>query len=179
MAAAGGEDKPKVEAWRPGAPVVQDRGISGLRAFAADYSGKSGAPALYALVDKVVGSKGQNALQFATEAAHAVEVSGKSFTIKAKNGASLKATVAAPAAAAITAQSVTHTHEINYHGDHRAAPFKRTLIEVKCADYALVVMTLQKGDAPAVQVTGEGPQAVATVGGQTVSFDGKKIVIGR
>jgi hypothetical protein len=42
----------------------------------------------------------------------------------------------------------------------------------------LVVVTLQKNGAPDVSVEGEGLTSKVMVGGQTVRFDGQKIVMG-
>jgi hypothetical protein len=172
------ENAPKIKPWRPEALVGYDRGIKGLRAFAVDYSGSSGATALFAIADKLTGSKGENQLHFATEAEHAVELYEDGFGIKAANGASLRATVVAPPQPDLAVIDIVHTHEINYHGEHRSAKFKRKIITVKCADHALVVMTLQRGEAPAVRVKGTGLSATATVGRRTVAFDGQKLLLG-
>jgi hypothetical protein len=40
-----------------------------------------------------------------------------------------------------------------------------------------VVITVQKGPAPRVNVSGEGLAGKVVVGGRTVSFDGAKIVL--
>jgi hypothetical protein len=45
-------------------------------------------------------------------------------------------------------------------------------------DYFLV-MTLQEGAAPEVKVEGQGLAARVTVGGQTIAFDGQRIVFGK
>jgi hypothetical protein len=42
-----------------------------------------------------------------------------------------------------------------------------------------VILTLQRGAAPAVEAEGIGLDAVVTVGGQTVRFDGKNIVLSK
>ena len=42
----------------------------------------------------------------------------------------------------------------------------------------LVVMTLQTGEAPAVEISGTGAGKVARIGRRTVRFDGQKIVLG-
>ncbi len=46
-------------------------------------------------------------------------------------------------------------------------------------DAFFVILTIQNGEPPKVTWKGKGLEAVATVGGQTVRFDGKKIVLER
>jgi hypothetical protein len=45
-------------------------------------------------------------------------------------------------------------------------------------DEFFVVVTLQRGDPPAVKVEGSGLGAKVTVGKRTVAFDGQKIILG-
>ena len=45
-------------------------------------------------------------------------------------------------------------------------------------DEFFVILTIQKGPAPKVSASGKGLDSVVTVGGQTVRFDGKAIVLG-
>ncbi len=46
-------------------------------------------------------------------------------------------------------------------------------------DEFLVILTIQRGDPPAVKVSGTGLDAKVTVGRRVVTFDGEKIVLGR
>ena len=181
-AKAGDGDSP--EGAGPSGPPIR-----GLRALAIDYSGASGAPALAAVVDRVSGTAGKNVWQFVTDRAHTVEVAAEGsppglpaggqagFTIRAASGATLTAAIVAPALPAVEAVARTIRHEINYHGGHKRADFARTVIRVTGGEFFFVVMTLQKGPAPAVTVQGAGPDARAKVGRQTVRFDGEKIVL--
>jgi len=43
----------------------------------------------------------------------------------------------------------------------------------------LVVATLQKGEAPKVEVERPGPAPAVRVGRQTILFDGERIVLGK
>jgi hypothetical protein len=56
--------------------------------------------------------------------------------------------------------------------------FDKTLDRIKAKGEGsfLVVITIQRGDAPPVAIQGAGMEARATVGRQTVRFDGQKIV---
>jgi hypothetical protein len=47
------------------------------------------------------------------------------------------------------------------------------------SDVYFVVFTLQRGAPPEIRVEGEGLTSRVTVGGQTVTFDGERIVWGR
>jgi len=151
--------------------------MTGTRSLAVDYSGQSGAPCLVAVADKVTGTGGTNAWQFCTLAEHKVAVTDTGFTITASNGASLVARVVQPAAASITVTPVTIRHEINYHGKHSQADFKRQVISVGGAEAFLVVMSLQKGAPPPVTITSQGPTTKVRVGEQSIAFDGEKITL--
>ena len=107
-----------------------------------------------------------------------VEISKDRFTITAPNGATLTGTVAAPSETKIWQEDFEFGHEINYWRDHRGANFKRHVVQVGGDRFFLVIMTLQKGAAPEVKISGSGPDARATIGGRTVSFDGKRILLG-
>jgi hypothetical protein len=161
------------------ADVYYDQGIKGIRCFAADYSRASGAPALFAVVDKVTGSSGRNAWHLVTDKSMTVQVAGNTFTIRAGNQATLKATVLWPPAPSITSRSQTFGHEATYDGDHQTRTFDRAIIDVPAKDFVFVVMTLQRGDAPAVAAAGEGEKMRATIGRQTLAFDGQKIELGQ
>jgi hypothetical protein len=146
--------------------------VSGQRSFAADYSGVCGAPALFAVADKVAGVGGNNVWQLVTEKDHKVMVAGNTFTITAKNGASLRGTVVLPATAKIEVLAKKIRHEINYHGGHKRADFPRQVISVAGTNAFLIIMTLQKDVAPAVAVQGDsvqvGQRKVCCVGADVV-----------
>jgi hypothetical protein len=166
---------PPVGRWRQ--PGGYDLGIRGLRSIGVDYSGASGAPCLVAVADTIAGGAGRNRWELCTPGEHAVTVDGGGFRIAAANGATLVATVVAPAGAGITTKDLVLNHEIQcVPGRHSSADFKRTIVAASGGDFFLVVMTVQRGPAPEVRVEGAGTRAKAVVGGQAVSFDGRKIV---
>ncbi len=158
----------------------EDLGIRAVRAVAVDYSGRSGAPCLVAVADRLTGTEGKNTWQLATKGEHDVAFDGGVFTVAAGDGTSLVGTVVRPAGAAIRVDAYEHVHEINYHGRHSRRPFKRKAVLVDGTDRDqtfLVVMTLQRGDPPTVDTRGEGDDARAVVGERTVRFDGERITL--
>jgi hypothetical protein len=161
------------------ADVYYDQGVKGLRSLAVDYSGSAGVPALFAVVDKVSGPVGAARWHMVVPKDLPVEVSDRSFVIRGAGGATLKGTVVSPASATITTRSETFGHEACYDGDHQTRSFDRTVIDVAAGEFVLVVMTLQKGDGPAVGAEGTGEKIQAKIGKQTVAFDGEKIVLGQ
>jgi hypothetical protein len=161
-----------------GNPVAYDWGARGIRSFAADYSGASGAPALFVVADKITGSPNPPVWRMVTDRSLPVTVEGNTFTIAAANGASLRGTVVAPAAALVKTRAASYGHEATYDVHHYSAVFDRTVIDVPGRDFFLTVLTLQKGGAPPLSRKGEGESAVVTIGRQSVRFDGHKIVFG-
>lgn len=154
--------------------VGKDVGIKAIRSVAVDHSGSSGAPALMAVADKLTGSPGGETWQFCTLPENKVTFAGQTFTISATNGTTLRGTVVAPTTATITSDFGSFVHEINYKGRHNHAPFKRQVVKVNGAgSFFLVVMTVQRGEAPVV--TGDAAKATATVGKRTIRFSDDKL----
>lgn len=154
-----------------------DLGIKAVRSLAVDYSGASGAPCLVAVADRLTGTPGTNTWQMSLPGEHEVVVDGNGFVATAKSGESLKGTVITPAGVKVEVVDHQHRHEINYHGGHSGRTFKCRAVLVHGRDRDqdfLVVMTLQRGEAPgAIVVDGK-----AQVGKQSVSFDGGRITLG-
>jgi hypothetical protein len=151
--------------------------ITGLRSFAADYSGKSGAPAMFAVVDKIIGGKKKIWMfQNPRDPAVAVNISGNSFTLS-KGDASLKATFISPAGVRIEKAS----GKLSAHPASGIADANGTAIHATAdgGGQFFVVFTLQRGAAPAVTASGSGLDAKVKVGNQTVRFDGNNLVIGK
>jgi hypothetical protein len=168
-----------------------DLGIRGMRSFAVDYSGLSGAPCLVAVVDKVSGTKGSNFWQMCTERHHAVATRSGGFTLTAPGGASLNGTVAAPRDARVETGRFKTGHEANYnyHQNHFEVHFERQNVDVhppaprdatpgqaSGGEFFFVAMTLQPGRHPRARVRGEGPDTEVRVGERIVRFDGERIV---
>jgi len=155
----------------------KDLGIKAVRSFAVDYSGASGVPCLVAVADRLTGTSGTNTWQITLPRAHEAAADGRSFTIKAGTGETLKGTVVLPANPKVSVVDHQHRHEINYHGGHSQKTFQLRAVLVKGTDKDqdfLVVMTLQRGEAPAATIKKNS----ARIGKQTISFDGNRISLG-
>ncbi|MFP4105826.1 MAG: hypothetical protein ACLFVU_06995 [Phycisphaerae bacterium] len=158
-----------------------DSGITGFRAVAIDYSGKSGAPAVLAVVDKVSGAKETRWMwQLPESEACKTTLTDNGFTMD-YGDATMTATFIAPAKPELELATGKRKYKIKAGGKGG----QMTTRDVN-AVYAtggdgeyFVVFTVQKKNPPAVKVKGSGLDARATVGNQSVRFDGKKIVIGK
>ena len=133
------------------------------RTFAADYGGAAGCDALFVVIDTF---DGEERWQMNTAAGNRVAVEGSRFTITGRSGASLAGTFLAPAAVQVGRGAVANT------------------VLARGADRFVVVMTLQRGAAPAVAADGpdEAGAIRIRVGGRTVRFDPRapsRIVWGR
>ena len=161
-------------------PKPVDIGIRGMRSFAVDYSGMSGAPCLVAVVDSVSGTKGKNFWQMCTEGPqrHRIATRPDGFRISSPSGASLNGTVAAPRSPRVEAGRFKTGHEANYnyYQNHFEVHFQRQHVDVRGGEFFFVVMTLQPDRPPRVHYTGEGPATAAFAGERIVRFDGEKIV---
>jgi hypothetical protein len=161
----GGSASEVLQEAPPGAKLVADRyldwGIRGLRGFAVDYSGQSGAEALAAIVDRIAlepGGKlpgGEPVWQMHTGGKLSVE--GNTFTVAGADNATLRGTFLAPAGVKLAAE-----------GGRLTATGGREFF---------VVMTVQKRDAPKLEASGAGLAARAKIGKRRVAFDGKRICI--
>ncbi len=159
-----------------------DTGITGLRAVAIDYSGKSGAPALLAVADKVRGAK-QTLWRWQLPRTEALKV-----TIDEKNGAfvmdygdaSMRATFLSPRNIKLELVAGKRKYRIKAgsKGGQMTTRDVNAVYATGGEDY-FVVFTVQRKDAPKVNVRGKGLDASAELGKQKVSFDGEKIIIGR
>ncbi|MGF1478983.1 MAG: hypothetical protein ACFB4I_05775 [Cyanophyceae cyanobacterium] len=148
-------------------PIVSSQaensvGIQSLRSFATDYSGASGAPGLFVVVDRFTGDV--NAAEFSNKTwrMHTegqVTIDGQSFTIQSPSGATMKGTFVVPLGVQIS-------HE-------------QGAISATGGNHFFVVMTVQQGSAPEVKMTGIGLQSEVTVGDQTITFKDNRIVLGR
>ena len=178
--------------------ALADGGIRGLRSFAADYGGESGAAGLFAVVDKVTGGLRKawtmHLADLALPAKGGAEpqprpgvslaVKDNTFTVR-KGEALLRGTFVAPAD--VQVERLFGTKAIEYVGAVKGGPrpveayhygVRATGPDGEAGDFFLV-MTLGRGEPPQVKVQGQGLQAIATVGGRTVRFDGEKIVVGK
>jgi hypothetical protein len=170
--------------------------VRGLRAVAVDYSGKCGAPALFAFVDRIEGGPDRYWLwrypryRPKGKAETRVTTEGNTFTIQHAD-ASLRAVFIAPGDAAPAAPCLIKMQDLTpaqiAERKRKQKPgqpepgFARVPLAVrgKPEQSFFVVMTMQEGPAPAVKVvSGEGLNAVVNVGDRQVRFDGEGILIG-
>ena len=141
--------------------------IAATRCFAADYSGASGAPGLFVVVDKRPAGKGTWVMS--TSPGYKITTSDRGFTITAPSGATMVGTFISPAAVQVSVSPVDAAVQAVPSGE---------------GDF-FVVMTVQKGPPPEVKVEGQGlaakvtvrPSSPQAVEGQTISFDGEKIIL--
>jgi len=182
--------------YRTGLCSIEPGPVRGLRAVAVDYSGKCGAPALFAFVDRIEGGPDRYWLWHYPryrpkgKAETRVTMEGNTFTVQHAD-ASLRAVFIAPGDAApeapclIKMQDLTPA-QIEERKKKRkpGAPepgFAQVPLAVKGkpGQSFFVVMTMQRGPAPEVKVvSGEGLDSVVDVGGQKVRFDGENVLIG-
>ena len=139
------------------------------RAFAVDYSGKCGSPALLVVVDAFAGaSDRRKSVQFSLghNREYAYKPAGENgFTLTAGGG---KGPVVARGTLATPAELTAGT-EYN-------AP---NLLHAGGRDFYFCVITLSPdGKHAEAKVSGEGRGATVTVGGRTVRFDGERVVLG-
>ena len=99
----------------------------------------------------------------------------KSFTI-IQDDVSLKATFVAPANVKLSLAQGKENIHLKY-GKYDNVDLNA--IHATGGDLFYVVMTLQRGEAPEVQVEGTGLKAKVIVGKQNIRFDGEKIVLNK
>jgi hypothetical protein len=151
-------------------------GVTGRRAIAVDYSGKSGAPCLFVLVDRIRGGQSKVWTWHLGENAPTTNatVVGNTFTI-AKGQATLRGTFIAPGKAAIAAL----TKETTAPGNRETVTKKVPLIQATGGDDFFFVATVQdaKTAPPEIKTEGTGLDARVRVGARTIRFDGERIHI--
>lgn len=164
---------------------VDPDGIKGMRAFGVDYSGKCGSPMLLVLVDKIVGGGQRSWLWHMADGV--LKLERNAFTIT-QGDANLKATFVCPAEVRLegpgsNTYTVTTKKTVDVYGYKKEQVTVQTntveAIVANGPDHFFTIVTLQRGVAPPVRVEGEGLAAKVTVGGQSVRFDGEKVIIGQ
>ncbi len=177
---------------------LKDIGIDGFRSVAVDYSGKSGAPCLIAMVDVARGAKNPTwqwqldttlssfrrkgkriptgtRFPMKTEKAdlEGVTLADRSFTIT-KGDASMVGTFVTPS-------------DVELGAGKRIASwmgFKNSQITATAesiyatgGDTFFVILTIQEGEPPAVKVDGKGLDAKVTVGKRVIRFEDGHLVL--
>jgi hypothetical protein len=167
--------------------------VSGSRAIAVDYSGKCGAPALFAVVDKINGGPERHWVWHLPPARDiSAKAAGNTFTI-VQGDASLHATFVPVPDLVVKAPGSLDILPTALAADKKRLQAKRLNREWKgpepepvqfdimatapAGQSYFVVMTLQRGEPPKVQIKGEGLKATVCVGKRQVRFDGEKVVI--
>jgi hypothetical protein len=170
------------------ASAFRDSGIRGTRALAADYSGKSGAPALIAIADRLRGGKTKSFL-WQLEKPKAKEdsgdlsrttIEGRRFIID-KGDARLVGTFVSPANLTLVAESRTHTM-IGGAGSSKGKELPRPTHGVFAdttdtyADF-LCIVTLLPAGVPIPEPVGIR-EGVYQIGGQILHSDSKGLRFG-
>jgi len=170
-------------------------GIDGLRSFGVDYSGRSGAPCLFVVADRIAGGNAKvwcwrlkdEVVEPKTKTVKApgdlaaTTIDGNTVTVTKPDGATIRLTFVAPQRAEITAEkrSITYTKTYNRGEGQMPAPGIYASGANPGDGQFFVIATIKQGTPPVVKVDGSGLEAVVTVGKQTVCFDGEKIVFGK
>lgn len=157
---------------------LYDAGITGVRAFAADYSGKCGVPALFVIADRIRGGGRKIwAMQLPPVGRDGPDyrliIEGNSFTIAYKD-ASMKATfISPPNVQIIHAKGKMKAHPLSRIDDAEVNAIHATGADPTAGDF-LVVLTLQRDKASEVIIRSN---TTAIVGRRTVTFDGLKLTV--
>ena len=133
------------------------------RSFAVDYSQASGSPGLFAIVDKFETATTTDFQPkiWTMHVTGEVAIDNNRFTIKSPSGATMEGTFISPVGVQLSYVPSETGNQIQARGIN---------------DF-FVVMTVQKDSPLPVTIQGSGLNARATIGKQTISFDGSKIVL--
>jgi hypothetical protein len=141
-----------------GSGVVSFTQNNWLRSFGVDYGGLSGAPGLFAVVDRYNTEK-QADFPRKTWTMHTkgqVTINGQTFTITSPTGATMQGTFVSPKGIELSSQA--------------------GIIRAVGSDNFFVVMSVQQKLAPKVTIDGSGLEAKVTIGKQTISFQDNQLV---
>lgn len=134
-----------------------------LRSFGVDYSGASGSPGLFVIVDQFLGNIFAQPFREKTWIMHTegkVNIRDQEFLIRGKNGATLKGIF-------ITPEPVKITYQKNELGGQ---------IRATGGNNFFVIMTIQKEQVPEFKVTGSGLESTVQIGKQTIEYKDNQIV---
>jgi len=156
-------------------------GISGMRSIGVDYSGLSGMPLLFVVVDKLSGGNKKVWLwQTPAPPEECVKTIDNGFEIRSE-GATLRGVFATPRPPVIDARTKTKEYIKAAGSGAGKTKFNVTIpsVQVEGGDNFFFVATVGKGEHPPLTVSGEGLNATVTVGKRVIRFDGNKIVFGQ
>jgi hypothetical protein len=131
-----------------------------LRSLAVDYSGASGVPGLFVLVDQVVDAAEPDQT-WIMHTQKNVTIQGQQFTLEAESGATMQGTFITPS-------------EVNLEFIPSETGGR---IQATGRDRFIVVMTVQSGTAPDVEVLRTGFNPQIQVENQTIEIIEDKIVL--
>ena len=140
-----------------GSGFVSENGRDRNTSFAAEYSGASGAPAVF-----VIACKSESATFWTLDAGMncAVSVGDQGFTVTAQSGTRLQGRFS-------TTPEKLHTRELS------------NVIEVSCKSDFTLALTLAKGTVPEATFDGIGKDLKIHIGPQQISFDAEKIIFAK
>jgi len=179
--------------WPLELPEVE-REVTGVRAVAADYTGKCGAPGMIVIVDKIVGGPKRHWVWHpAGGRGETTTAKGNTFTMLKDDGVSVHGTfvpvpdlkVEAPGHIGILPTKIkSEKDRLKAKRLHREwkgpeaeqVPFGLMATAPEGQSFFLV-MTMQKGPPPEVKIKGEGLKATVCIGKRQIRFDGEKVVI--
>jgi hypothetical protein len=165
------------------ADSFRDLGIRGMRSVGVDYSGRSGAPCLLALVDTIDGGGSKTWMWQLPRAVtgedddsgpsidvarERVEIDGNTFRFR-QGDAVLRGVFVTPEPADV---------EVVLRREGTRGTHPRPTLFATGGDDFFVVVTIGRGDPPPVEIEGNGLAARVSVGRQKVAFDGEKVVFG-
>lgn len=151
---------------------VVDHGVKALRAIGVDYSGRAGVPALFVIVDSINGG-GEKLWQAAIHPECEVEITGQRFIMKLPRvKATLQGCFAAPNNVSIEVGNKT-----TFAGKvHQPFGEKGKAIWARGGDFYFLVMTLQDGDAPVIEIRRDNKSTIVIVNKRVIRFDGTKVI---
>ena len=139
--------------------VFKDNGFESLRSFAVDYSGISGIPALFVVVDKFTGDTPEKVWVMHTQ--EQVVVKDNGFILKADSGATMSGIFVAPGEVKIDVEETDRGRRILARGSNNF----------------FVVMTVQNGIVADFEISGSGLDAQVRVGKRMILFRDDKIIL--
>ncbi|OZH54136.1 hypothetical protein AFK68_12830 [Hydrocoleum sp. CS-953] len=139
--------------------VFKDNDFQSLRSFGVDYSGVSGAPGLFVVVDRFTGDAPEKVWVMHTQEQVVVEDNG--FMLKANSGATMRGTFVTPGEVKLDVEETKRGSKILASG----------------GDNFFVVMTVQNGIAPEVEIFGSGLDAEVRVGERMIIFREDRVSI--
>ncbi|MGD1805168.1 hypothetical protein ACP6PL_06965 [Dapis sp. BLCC M126] len=141
--------------------VFEDNDFQSLRSFAVDYAGMSGAPGLFVVVDRFTGETPEKVWVIHTQEQVVVEDNG--FILKADSGATMRGTFVVPGEVKIDVEETQRGRKILASG----------------GENFFVVMTVQNGIAPEVEISGSGLDAEVRVEERMILFGEDRVIFGK